>query len=149
MSESDKPTSGDDDWGGPEETPWQQQPPPPPPQQPPQYGQQPPQFAGGQQPPAYGQQQPQYGVPPTHHPGAAAIPNYLVHSILATLLCCPPSGIVGIVYATQVNGKLATGDLAGAQKASDQAKLWTIISVGVGFVGWVVYIAIYSSASGV
>ena len=144
MSESDKPTSGDDDWGGSEETPWQQQPPPPPQQ--PQQPHQPPQY--GQQPPQYGQQQPPYGGPPTHQPGTP-MPNYLVHSILATLLCCPPTGIVGIVFASQVNGKLATGDLAGAKKASDQAKLWTIISVAAGFLGWIVYLALYASASGV
>ena len=161
MSEPRNPPPGDDDWGGPEETPWQQQPPPPPqqppqqpppqpqqqPQEPPRYGQQPPQF-GGQQASSYGQQQPQYGAPPTHQ-SLNQIPNYLVHSILATLLCCPPTGIVGIVFATQVSGKVAAGDLAGAKKSSDQAKLWTIISVAAGFIGWVIYIGLYSSATGV
>jgi hypothetical protein len=143
MSESDKPTSGDD-WGGPEETPWQQQPPPqqpPPPPQNPQYGQQPPPYS--QQP----QQQPPYNLPPTHQPGTA-MPNYLVHSILATLLCCPPTGIVGIVFASQVNGKVAAGDLAGAKKSSDQAKLWTLISVGAGFIGWIVYVAAVNAGGG-
>ena len=70
------------------------------------------------------------------------IPNYLVHSIIATVLCCLPTGIVGIIYASQVNSKLAIGDYAGAKKASDSAKLWSIISVGVGLVVLVIYIII-------
>ena len=35
-----------------------------------------------------------------------SVPNYLAHSILATLFCCMPFGIVSIVYAAQVNGNL-------------------------------------------
>src|SRR5262245_2690227 len=53
---------------------------------------------------------------------AREIPNYLVQSILVTLFCCLPLGIVSIVFAAQVNSKVAAGDYAGAQKASDQAK---------------------------
>ena len=34
------------------------------------------------------------------------IPNYLVQAILVTIFCCLPFGIVSIVYAAQVNGKL-------------------------------------------
>lgn len=57
-------------------------------------------------------------------------PNHLVWAILATLLCCLPSGIVAIVYAAQVDSKFMAGDVAGAQYASDQAKLWSWISAG-------------------
>jgi hypothetical protein len=64
-------------------------------------------------------------------PGVS-IPNYLVFSILATVLCCLPAGIVAIVYAAQVNGKLQAGDIAGAQLASKNAKMWCWISFGVG-----------------
>ena len=165
MSESGSNRPGDDDWGGPEETPWQQppaepqqpsQPPPPePPEQPqqPTYGQQPPQY--GAPSPLYGAPSPQYGAqppqqfagPPTHQPGEQ-LPNYLVHSILATVLCCLPAGIVGIVYASQVNGKLAAGDYAGAKKSSDQAKLWCIISVAAAFLFWVIYLAVAASLGG-
>ena len=48
-----------------------------------------------------------FGPPPQ-------IQNYLVTSILVTLCCCIPAGIVAIVYAAQVNSKLAGGDVAGA-----------------------------------
>jgi hypothetical protein len=55
-----------------------------------------------------------------------------VFAILATILCCLPAGIPAIVYAAQVNGKLQAGDLAGAQAASKNAKMWCLISAGLG-----------------
>jgi len=65
-------------------------------------------------------------------PPGATVPNYLVFAILATVFCCLPTGIAAIVYAAQVNGKLQVGDLAGAQAASKNAKLWCLISLGLG-----------------
>ncbi len=62
----------------------------------------------------------------------ANIPNHLVGSILATLFCCLPFGIVAIVYAAGVNGKIAAGDFAGAKAASDKAKTWMTVSIVVG-----------------
>lgn len=67
-------------------------------------------------------------------PVAGSIPNYLVQSILVTLCCCLPFGIVAIVYAAQVNSKFASGDVGGAQHASAQAKKWCWISVIVGLI---------------
>lgn len=64
-------------------------------------------------------------------PGAT-VPNYLVFAILATVFCCLPTGIPAIVFAAQVNGKLQAGDLAGAQQASKNAKMWCLISLGLG-----------------
>jgi hypothetical protein len=63
------------------------------------------------------------------------IPTYLVPSILCTLCCCLPLGVVAIVFAAQVSSKLAAGDIPGAIHASKQAKLWCWISFGVGLVG--------------
>ena len=67
-------------------------------------------------------------------PRGTAPPNYLVHSILVTLCCCLIGGIIAIVNAAQVNSKWAAGDRAGAKKASEAAKMWCMISVGVGLV---------------
>lgn len=62
------------------------------------------------------------------------IPNYLVWSILSAVLCCPAVGIVSIVYAAQVNKKIAAGDIAGAMASSRKAKTWAIIAMIVGAV---------------
>jgi hypothetical protein len=71
-------------------------------------------------------------APPLVGMPGVSVPNYLVFSILATVLCCLPAGIVAIIYAAQVNGKLQAGDIAGAQLASKNAKMWCWISFGVG-----------------
>jgi hypothetical protein len=65
-------------------------------------------------------------------PPGTTVQNYLVFAILATVFCCLPAGIPAIVYAAQVNSKLQAGDLAGAQIASKNAKLWCLISLGLG-----------------
>jgi hypothetical protein len=65
-------------------------------------------------------------------PPGTTVPNYLIFAILATVLCCLPTGIAAIVYAAQVNGKLQAGDYAGAQTASNNAKMWCWISLGLG-----------------
>jgi len=70
---------------------------------------------------------------------AGQVPNYLVWSILATLCCCLPFGIVAVIYSAQVNTKLGAGDLAGAQTASDNAKMWCWISLGAGVIVGILY----------
>jgi molecular chaperone DnaK (HSP70) len=60
------------------------------------------------------------------------LPTYLVQSILLTLFCCWPLGIVAIVNAARVNSRLLSGDIAGAKAASRAAKTWCWWSFGVG-----------------
>ena len=70
------------------------------------------------------------------------VPNHLVWAILTTLFCCLPLGIVSIVYAAQVDGKRAAGDLPGAYKASHNAKMWAIYSAIVGpilIIAWIIF----------
>lgn len=57
------------------------------------------------------------------------IPTHMVDAILATLFCCLPIGIPAIVYASQVNSRIASGDLEGAMRASKSANKWIHISV--------------------
>ena len=78
--------------------------------------------------------------PPPPSAAPANIPNYLVFAILTTVFCCLPAGVVSIVYAAQVNSKVAAGDIAGAMSASKNAKMWAMISAGVGVVVIVLYI---------
>ena len=65
-------------------------------------------------------------------PPGVTVQNYLVFAILTTVFCCLPAGIPAIIYAAQVNSKLQAGDLAGARAASRNAKMWCLISLGVG-----------------
>jgi hypothetical protein len=66
--------------------------------------------------------------------GGTPPPNYLWQSIVVTLCCCLPLGIVSIIFAAQVNSKWAQGDAAGAQDASQKAKMFMLIGLGVGLV---------------
>lgn len=73
------------------------------------------------------------------------IPNHLVKAILATCFCCLPLGIVAIVLAAQVNGKLDAGDYTGATSASEQANMYGNISIGLGilpFIGVLILVVI-------
>lgn len=75
-----------------------------------------------------------YGGGPSNPASGMTIPNYLWQSIVVTLCCCLPLGIVGIIFATQVNSKLAQGDTAGALEASKKAKLFMLLGLGIGLV---------------
>jgi hypothetical protein len=69
---------------------------------------------------------------PPGAPSSSGIQSYLVWSILATLFCCVPLGIPALVYAAQVDGKVVSGDLAGALESSRKARLWCLWAAGVG-----------------
>lgn len=80
-------------------------------------------------------------VPPLPPQATAPyIPNHLVWAILTTLFCCLPMGIVSIVYAAQVDGKRAAGDIAGALETSRKAKFWAVLSAAVAIVPLTLYL---------
>ncbi len=87
----------------------------------------------GQQP--YGQQMPI--IKPDNH---------LVLAIFTTICCCLPFGIVAIVKATKVDSYFNVGQYQAAQNAADEAKKWSLIGIGIGFVVSIIYIAIYGFA---
>ncbi len=62
------------------------------------------------------------------------VPNYMVFAILVTMFCFLPTGILAMVSSAQVNNKLAVGDVEGARRASKNAQMWCLISVGMGLV---------------
>jgi hypothetical protein len=74
------------------------------------------------------------------------IPNYLWQSIVVTLCCCLPLGIVAIIFAAQVNDKLRRGDIGGAMEASKKAKMFCLIAFGLGLVVIAIY-AIFGGAA--
>ena len=55
--------------------------------------------------------------------------NHLALAIISTILCCLITGIVSIIYSTQVNTKYDAGDYEGAVQASKNAKLWGLIGI--------------------
>ena len=76
-------------------------------------------------------------------PGADAsanIPNYLIPAIASTVLCCLPAGVASIIFATQVNTKIAAGDIAGAMESSKKAKMFMLIAIGLGVLTYVIVI---------
>jgi hypothetical protein len=81
------------------------------------------------------QQPPRF--PAGYAPGS--VPNYLWQSIVVTVLCCLPFGVVSIVHAAKVDSLLAQGDIVGASAASRSAKNWAI----AGLASWAVVIGIY------
>jgi hypothetical protein len=84
-------------------------------------------------------------TPPPAAGGTANVPNYLVPAIIS-IFCCWPLAIAAIIFATQVNSKVAAGDIAGAEDASKKAKLFSFIAIGIGLLCYVVVGLIYGVA---
>ena len=78
-------------------------------------------------------------TPPPSSGAPASVPNYLVPAIIS-LFCCLPLGIVGVIFAAQVNSKVAAGDTAGALDSSKKAKMFSFIAIGLGLLGIVCYV---------
>lgn len=78
----------------------------------------------------------QWNPPPPPTGAPANVPNYLIPAILS-LFCCWPLSIVAIIFAAQVNGKVASGDIQGAMDASKKAKLFSFIGIGIGLVAYI------------
>lgn len=80
---------------------------------------------------------------PSSSDASANISNYLIPAILATVLCCLPVGVVSIIFAAQVNSKVATGDIAGAMESSKKAKMFMFIAVGLGLLTWILVVVLW------
>ena len=69
--------------------------------------------------------------------------NYLALAIITTLFCCQVTGIISIIYASQVNSRFIAGDYLGAEKASKNAQIWCIVSLIIGVLGLIILFSIY------
>jgi len=77
--------------------------------------------------------------PPASGGGAATVPNYLVPAIIS-IFCCWPLAIPAIIFAAQVNSKLAAGNTAGAVDSSKKAKMFSFIAIGLGVLLILIYV---------
>ena len=66
--------------------------------------------------------------------------NHLAWAIISTILCCWPIGIFAIIKSTKVNTLWKEGDTAGAQKASEDAKKFSIYAAIAGVVFAILYL---------
>lgn len=119
---------------------------PPPPQYTPPAGQN----AGCGAPPPYSYgPAPGYGAPPYGAPNYQAAPisgtGYVIWTILATLFCCMPFGIPGIVFALQIDRFVAQGNIAAAQSAAKKAKTWAIVAMAAGVLLYIFLGIVYGS----
>jgi len=78
----------------------------------------------------------QLGIPPK---------TWLLESILATVICCLPLGIVGIINASKVESRFYEGNLAEAERLSKEAGKWTKIALGVGIAMYVLIFLFYGA----
>lgn len=62
---------------------------------------------------------------------SGTVKNWLLESILALIFCGGVLAIPAIVFAAQVDGHLRQGNYQAAVEASNSAKLWLTIAVGV------------------
>lgn len=74
--------------------------------------------------------------------------TWLVESILVTIFCCLPFGIVGIVNAAAVSSAYNTGNYMLAQEKSKAAKKWTMWGLIVGLVGIILYVIFWIAMVG-
>jgi len=88
------------------------------------------------------------GMPNLPHVGAPYTPvimekapkNWLVESVLITLLCCPNIfGIIGIIHATKIETLWSVGQRDAAIKASKDAGMWVRIGFFVGLSIYLLY----------
>ena len=69
--------------------------------------------------------------------------SWLIESILVTIFCCLPLGIVGIIHASKVENRFYAGDIEGAQRASLDAGKWTKITFFTGIAINVIFVILW------
>ena len=71
--------------------------------------------------------------------GYVDVSDYLALNIFATICCCLPFGIVGIIYAVKCRSAKEVGDVNQAIEAGGKAKMWFWIAFALGLIANVAY----------
>ncbi|MEX1177523.1 MAG: CD225/dispanin family protein [Nitriliruptor sp.] len=97
------------------------------------------------------QQAPSTGRGPWSRTSTAAnVDPWFWQSIVATILCCLPLGIVGIVKSSQAKAANDVGNAQLARQRAGEARTWTLVAIGVGLVvqvGWFLLVILGGLAS--
>ena len=102
-----------------------------------------------QKQPVYQYQQPQQLYQQARTEETVNWVPYLVLSILSTVCCCVPFGIVAIVYAVKINSLVSEGKIDEARSAAKTARIWIIVAFAVGIIfDIVVFLFIFISGAG-
>ena len=73
--------------------------------------------------------------------------TWFVESIIVTLLCCLPFGIIGIIYSSKVEPLYYAGHYDEAAQKANQAKQWTLWGIGVCCILVILYLLALIAAS--
>lgn len=68
---------------------------------------------------------------PESSPNIKKPSNYLFLSIIVTIFCCIPFGIVSLIYSSKVDSLYSVGSYKEAKKASDKALMWSLLGIGI------------------
>ncbi len=79
--------------------------------------------------------EPQYDVEP---------PNLILRAVIVMLICCLPTGIIGLYYAIKCRSTWRRGDKITAYEYLRRAKLWIGITFFLGFLVWATIIKLLS-----
>ncbi len=74
---------------------------------------------------------------------AENIDTWLWQSIVATLLCCLPLGVVGIVFSAQAQSAMNVGNYEEARNKAGTARTMTLIAVGVGLAAILIWVLFF------
>lgn len=87
----------------------------------------------------------------SHLPPPAPAPpdpvrNYIVPSILVSICCCQPLGIIAIVFSVIAMTKQSSGDLRAAREHAGRARLFCWLGFFIGLASWLIFGLLYGTA---